>query len=74
MAIRKLNFDLHWHSGYAGGVGSIQLADFLKYAPLKGIQLVGTGDAQFKPWRAILEESLIEDNDSGLFVQKYSPI
>ncbi|OLS23727.1 MAG: hypothetical protein HeimC3_23700 [Candidatus Heimdallarchaeota archaeon LC_3] len=65
----SVNVDLHFHSSYAGGTGSLSLEDFSKYAPLKGIHLVGTGDVQFIPWRKTLEEKLIEleDNNEGLF-------
>ena len=40
----KINVDLHYHSGASGGVGKINLTDFLNIAPLKGIDVVGSGD------------------------------
>ena len=66
----KINLDLHSHSFYAGGVGSLNIEDMLRYAPLKGIEVVGTGDCQFNPWLEILQKKLTEWNDSGLFVVK----
>jgi PHP family Zn ribbon phosphoesterase len=69
--------DLHSHSIFAGGTQSIKispertklnhkkaLSHLMKInetMPLKGIDLVGTGDCQFKIWMEILRESLIED-------------
>lgn len=69
--------DLHAHSVFAGGTQALkitpeQLATNQKKAighlektnmtmPLKGIDLVGTGDCQFTIWTDILEDVLVED-------------
>jgi PHP family Zn ribbon phosphoesterase len=68
----SVNVDLHFHSSYAGGTGSLSLEDFSSFAPLKGIEIVGTGDVQFKPWRKTLENKLVEleDTNEGLFILK----
>lgn len=68
----SVNIDLHYHSSYAGGTGSLSLKDFSSFAPLKGIEIVGTGDVQFKPWRKTIEEEIVEleDTNPGLFVLK----
>ena len=74
--------DLHAHSVFAGGTQALkitpeQLAINRKKAihhlektnltmPLKGIDLVGTGDCQFTIWTDILEDVFVEDV-SGVF-------
>jgi len=63
----KMNCDLHCHSGYAGGVGNISLADVEKAMPLKGIDIVGTGDVLQQQWLNTLKSSFLDDG-SGLFV------
>ncbi len=40
----KLTADLHSHSGYAGGVGAIELKDIALTMQYKGIDVYGTGD------------------------------
>ncbi len=72
-------FDLHAHSGYAGGAGTggdsntkrkRLLKRFLEasvFSPFKGINLLGTGDCQFLPWLNFLKSNLIEI-EPGLFV------
>lgn len=72
----KISFDLHSHSGYAGGagVGSANKTHrifkrFLEasvFSPLKGINLLGTGDCQFLPWNDFLRKWLTNTGD-GLF-------
>ncbi len=62
----KINCDLHCHSGYAGGVGNISLVDIEKTMPLKGIDIVGTGDILQQQWLNTLKSSFIE-KESGLF-------
>ncbi|MHA1143955.1 MAG: endonuclease Q family protein [Candidatus Helarchaeota archaeon] len=64
-----LNCDLHYHSGASGGVGVINLKDFIHIAPKKGINLIGTGDCLHPEWNKILQASLREiEADTGLFV------
>ena len=62
----KINCDLHCHSGYAGGVGNISLVDIENTMPLKGIDIVGTGDVLQQEWLNTLRSSFVED-ESGLF-------
>jgi len=57
---------MHSHSGYAGGVGNTSFGDVEKNMPLKGINVVGTGDCMHPHWKARLEECLKEDGD-GIF-------
>lgn len=58
--------DLHSHSGYAGGVGDIGLADVARSMKKKGIRVFGTGDCLHPGWNAKLRES-VEEREPGLF-------
>ena len=62
----KLAVDLHSHSGYAGGVGQIELTTVSKTMKLKGIDIFGTGDCIFPPRTEELKQELKEVSD-GLF-------
>ena len=62
----KLAVDLHSHSGYAGGVGQIELTAVSKTMKLKGIDVFGTGDCVFPPRTEELKQELTEVNE-GLF-------
>lgn len=72
----KLAVDLHSHSGYAGGVGQIDLSDVSRTMKKKGINVFGTGDSLFPPRTEELKEQLREvkpglfalKNDSSLFL------
>jgi PHP family Zn ribbon phosphoesterase len=77
--------DLHAHSIFAGGTQSIKispertelnrkkaLSHLMKInetMPLKGIDIVGTGDCQFKIWMELLRDNLIEDKQ-GIYSLK----
>ncbi|MFW9995608.1 MAG: endonuclease Q family protein [Candidatus Odinarchaeota archaeon] len=54
----KVIVDLHAHSAYSGGVGTIKLDIIDKTVPYKGIHLVGTGDVQFPVWNKELKGKL----------------
>ncbi len=62
----KLAVDLHSHSGYAGGVGQIELPAVSRTMKLKGIDVFGTGDCLFPPRTEELKQELSELAD-GLF-------
>ncbi len=77
--------DLHAHSIFAGGTqslgikpetklinrkkGILHLAKTNQTMPLKGVDLIGTGDCQFTMWTDILKEALIEDMKGVFFLQ-----
>ncbi|MHA1381755.1 MAG: endonuclease Q family protein [Candidatus Helarchaeota archaeon] len=66
-----INVDLHYHSGYSGGVGQIDLSDFLITGPKKGIDIFGTGDCLHILWLKKLQNQLTETTkDSGIFQLK----
>ncbi len=58
--------DLHSHSGYAGGVGDISLADVAETMAKKGIHVFGVGDCLQPAWRGKLA-GLLEERETGLF-------
>jgi len=62
----ELHLDLHSHSGYAGGVGNTSFEDIERNMPLKGINVVGTGDCFHPAWRKTLEDKL-DEKDYGVF-------
>ena len=62
--------DLHCHSSYAGGTGSLDLRTAVENMPMKGVQLVGTGDCLFPPWLKTLKEQLDDPEDTGIFELK----
>ncbi|MDO9577302.1 MAG: endonuclease Q family protein [Candidatus Cloacimonadales bacterium] len=62
----KLAVDLHSHSGYAGGVGQIELRSVSATMKLKGIDVFGTGDCLYPPRTEELKTELIEIEE-GLF-------
>ena len=62
----KLTVDLHSHSGYAGGVGQIELKSVASTMKLKGIDVFGTGDCLFPPRTEELKEQL-KEKENGLF-------
>ncbi|MHA2366087.1 MAG: endonuclease Q family protein [Candidatus Hodarchaeales archaeon] len=79
--------DLHCHSAFAGGAGALaispenlqknikvvkkrfQIAN--QTSMLKGLDILGTGDIQFKPWLNFVKEYL-EEYQEGLFKYKHS--
>ncbi|MHA1221294.1 MAG: hypothetical protein ACTSQB_06135, partial [Candidatus Heimdallarchaeota archaeon] len=62
--------DLHAHSSYAGGTGSLDLQTAVINMPKKGVKLIGTGDCLFEPWLKTLKEELHDPTDSGVFELK----
>ncbi len=59
----RLAVDLHSHSGYAGGVGDISLADVSATMKLKGIEVFGTGDCLLPARMQELQAQLHETAD-----------
>lgn len=62
----KLAVDLHSHSGYAGGVGTILLEDISRTMKKKGIDVFGTGDVLL-PQRYRELETILIPGDNGLY-------
>ncbi len=65
--------DLHIHSKYSGATSErMDIRELLTYAPLKGINLLGTGDALHPSWLRELKECLEEVPGTGLYKVKAS--
>lgn len=73
----QLSVDLHSHSGYAGGVGNIQLSDICQTMAYKGIDVFATGDCLFPQRTLELKNELaycrdqlfaLKKNDHALFL------
>ncbi len=62
--MQEFNADLHIHSKYSGGTSqSMELPLIAKQAELKGLHLVGTGDALNPSWMRHIKYNLSEEND-----------
>ncbi len=62
--------DLHCHSSYAGGTGSLDLRTAVDNMPKKGVRVVGTGDCLYPPWLKILKDQLVDKDEDGVFELK----
>lgn len=62
----KIAVDLHSHSGYAGGVGQIELAQVSQTMKMKGIDIFGSGDCLFPPRTKQLKKQL-QSKEKGLY-------
>lgn len=62
--------DLHMHSKYARACSKdLNLANIEKYARIKGLTIVGTGDISHPKWNEEMRKELIEDG-SGILKSK----
>ncbi|MCX6694993.1 MAG: TIGR00375 family protein [Candidatus Altiarchaeota archaeon] len=67
----EFNCDFHIHSKYSGGTSKdMELPLIARQAELKGLHVVGTGDALHPGWISHLKEHLIEED--GLYKTKAS--
>jgi len=68
----RLVADLHVHSRYSRATSAeADLEGYYRWARLKGINVVGTGDFTHPAWMAELEEKLVEKD--GLYALKEPP-
>ena len=64
----KIFADLHIHSKYARATGKeLDLENLEKYARIKGISLLGTGDFTHPKWQKEIKEKLREDENGILW-------
>jgi uncharacterized protein (TIGR00375 family) len=60
--------DLHIHSRYSRATSEqMAIREIGRYARIKGLQVVGTGDFTHPAWLKEIRETLVEEGDSGLF-------
>jgi len=69
---KMINADFHIHSKYSGGTSSnMELPIIAKQAELKGLDLVGTGDALHTGWREHIKSNFTEISE-GIYKIKNS--
>jgi len=60
--------DLHIHSRYSRATSQrMNVEEISRFAKIKGLNVVGTGDFTHPKWLRELEESLVEVEDTGLY-------
>ncbi len=60
--------DLHIHSRYSRATSQqLSIKEIGRYARIKGLQLVGTGDFTHPAWLREIRETLTEEADTGLY-------
>jgi len=59
---------LHIHSRFSRATSQqMSIKEIARYAKIKGLQLVGTGDFTHPLWLKEIRETLVPDSDTGLF-------
>ena len=60
--------DLHIHSRYSRATSQkMCIAEITRFARIKGLNLVGTGDFTHPKWLKELQETLVQESDTGLY-------
>ena len=66
--------DLHIHSKYSRATSArMDIEEIARFAPIKGLNLVGTGDFTHPKWFKELKEKLIAISDTGLYRSAKNP-
>ena len=66
--------DLHIHSRFSRATSqNIDITEITRYAKIKGLKLVGTGDFTHPKWFGELSDDLIEVEDSSLYGSRNHP-
>ena len=64
----KIIADLHIHGKYSRATSEqMSIPEIARYAKIKGLNLVGTGDFTHPQWLKETKEALLPDGDSGLY-------
>jgi len=70
----KVIADLHIHSKYSRATSEqMDIEEITRFAPLKGLNLVGTGDFTHPRWLRELIEKLVEEPGTGIYQPKDTP-
>ncbi len=68
---KEIFVDLHIHSRFSRATSkNITLPLLVKYARIKGINLLGTGDISHEKWLAEIRQYLTEKDKTGIYVYK----
>ena len=66
--------DLHIHSRFSRATSqSMNISEISRFAKIKGLKLVGTGDFTHPKWYNELSQELAEDSDTNLYVSVKHP-
>ena len=66
--------DLHIHSCYSRATSKkMHIPEIARFAKIKGLSIVGTGDFTHPKWLEELQEALVEDPDTGLYKLAKNP-
>ncbi|MEM3824528.1 MAG: endonuclease Q family protein [Candidatus Bathyarchaeia archaeon] len=66
--------DFHIHGRYSRATSqSMHIEEIAKFAKIKGLNLVGTGDFTHPKWLGEIQEALMSYSDSGLYKVRKSP-
>ena len=66
--------DLHIHSRYSRATSQkMNVAEITRFARIKGLNLIGTGDFTHPRWLRELQESLVEVAGTGLYKPAHDP-
>ncbi len=61
--------DLHIHGRYSRATSqNMSITEIARFAKIKGLSLVGTGDFTHPKWLKELQETLIQDGETGLYI------
>jgi uncharacterized protein (TIGR00375 family) len=64
----KVIADFHIHSKYSRATSEqMDIDEIVRYAPVKGLNLVGTGDFTHAQWLKELKENLVSDEGTNLY-------
>lgn len=70
----KVMTDFHIHSKYSRATSEqMDVDEIVRYAPVKGLNLVGTGDFTHAQWLKELKENLVRDEESDLYKPTKAP-
>ncbi|MFW6117576.1 MAG: DNA helicase UvrD, partial [Thermoproteota archaeon] len=60
--------DLHLHSCYSRATSKkMHIKGIARFAKIKGLKMVGTGDFTHPEWNREIKDVLVEDQDTGLY-------
>jgi len=66
--------DLHIHSRYSRATSQkMCIAEIARFARIKGLNLVGTGDFTHPKWLKELQENLVQESNTGLYKVARNP-
>src|SRR3990170_5336209 len=71
----KVIADLHIHSRFSRATSEkMNITEITRFAKIKGLNLVGTGDFTHPKWLEELKTELIEDSGTSLYKPAQNPV